>query len=86
MESENEQLNNANTALNEKVKSLEALLGTDSIKALRILFKEINECTSELDSLVQTCSDINEGKEIDCCRFLGSATRKTSNSKILKRI
>lgn len=67
--------------LTEKIRSMEALLGVESIKALRILFKEINECANELESLVQTCSDINEGKEIDCCQFLGSATRKTSKNK-----
>ena len=79
MASENEELTSKNSTLSDKMKAFEALLSADSMKVLRLLFKEMNECTSELDSLVRICMDINEGKEIDCCTLLGSATRRSSN-------
>ena len=50
---------------------------SDSLQALRVLFKEINVCVRDLEVIVETCSDLSEGKEFDTDRFLNYNSRKT---------
>jgi len=69
-----------NLTINEKSKSIEQLINSDTLKALQSLFREMKSCTQDLDSLVQTCIDIYNGKPIDICSLLTGS--KKSDGKI----
>jgi hypothetical protein len=61
--------------LEEKLKSYEILSNVDSFKLFKLLFKELSNCTFDLELLAQSCVDIYNGKQIDICSLLGTPTK-----------
>ena len=61
--------------LTDKLKSYEILCSADSFKLFKLLFKELSNCTVDLECLTQNCIDIYNGKQIDVCSLIGTPNR-----------
>ena len=54
----NQLLQDENNKMVKKIESYENILSYESLKLLQTLIKEINDCSSDLDSLIGICLDI----------------------------
>ena len=69
---QNQTLISQNLNLNDKLKSFEVLSSADSFKLFKLLFKELSNCTVDLECLAENCIDIYNGRQIDVCSLLGT--------------
>jgi chromosome segregation ATPase len=73
---EKQSLMSENVALTDKLKSYEILCSADSFKLFKLLFKELSNCTVDLECLAQNCIDIYNGKQIDVCSLIGGTSNR----------
>lgn len=78
-------LEQENSILNEKINSLETALSSETLKLIKILFKELNLTIKDLDVLVASCIDIYHGNQIDICSLLGTAKQCSGKQGLEKR-
>lgn len=83
---QNQGLMNENLSLKDKIKAFETVLSADSLKLLKLMFKELNNSTFDLDLLVTNCVDIYHGKSIDICSLLGTANQNSCKNCLILKI